>query len=182
MTMIKKFSNITGQKVNEEPKEAKSLNEEEQFKSKLFDLVENILSIRTYGPVDKYQRYGLIKIAGKEMLIEAIIDLFSEKSINDKTKVLEGLKSDIRDWNVIDAKIESLKEERILLSNRNKFKVLTESYVGESLLVKVEKDINKITKEKTLKDYITLTKESKLESDVKNKLIEIYSVRLNKLT
>ena len=45
------------------------------------------------------------------MLIEAIIDLFSEKSINDKTKVLEGLKSDIRDWNVIDAKIESLKEE-----------------------------------------------------------------------
>ena len=151
---MRKFSNITGQKVNEEPKEVKSLNEEEQFKSKLFDLVENILSIRTYGPVDKYQRAGLIKIAGKEMLIEAIIDLFSEKSINDKTKVLEGLKSDIRDWNVIDAKIESLKEERILLSNRNKFKVLTESYVGESLLVKVEKDINKITKEKTLKDYI----------------------------
>lgn len=179
--MIKKFSNITGQKVNEEPKETKSFNEEEQFKSKLFDLMDNILSIRTYGAVDRYQRAGLIKIAGKEMLIEAILDLFSEKSINDKTKVLEGLKSDIRDWKVIDAKIESLKEERILLSNRNKFKVLTESYVGESLLVKVEKDINKITKEKTLKDYINLTKESKLELNVKNKLIEIYSVRLNKL-
>lgn len=179
--MIKKFSNITGQKVNKEPGEIKSLNEEEQFKSKLFDLMDNILSIRTYGAVDRYQRAGLIKIAGKEMLIEAILDLFSEKSINDKTKVLEGLKSDIRDWNVIDAKIESLKEERILLSNRNKFKVLTESYVGESLLVKVEKDINKISKEKTLKDYINLTKESKLELNVKNKLIEIYSVRLNKL-
>jgi hypothetical protein len=144
--------------------------------------MDQILSIRTYGPVDRYQRAGLIKVAGKEMLVEAILDLLSEKSVKDQTKVLEGLKSELRDWEVIDAKIESLNKEKTLLSNRNKFKSLLESYTDNDLLLKVvENDVDKIKKEKTLTDYIQLTTESKLDSKTKIELVNIYSNRLNQL-
>jgi hypothetical protein len=180
---MKKFSNITGQKVSEEPKvEVKQLNEEDLFKSKLMNLMDNILSVRTHGPVDRYQRAGLIKIAGKEMLVEAILDLLSDKSIKEQTKVLEGLKSEIRDWGVIDAKIESLNKEKTSLSNRNKFKIILENYSDDETLVQVvENDVVKITKEKTLTDYIKLTNESSLESITKSKLVKIYTDRLNQL-
>ncbi len=180
---MKKFSNITGQKVSEEPKvEVKQLNEEDLFKSKLMNLMDNILSVRTHGPVDRYQRAGLIKIAGKEMLVEAILDLLSDKSIKEQTKILEGLKSEIRDWGVIDAKIESLNKEKTSLSNRNKFKSILENYSDDETLVQVvENDVVKITKEKTLTDYIKLTNESNLESITKSKLVKIYTDRLNQL-
>lgn len=180
---MKKFSNLTGQKVSEEPKvEVRQVNEEDLFKSKLMNLMDNILSVRTHGPVDRYQRAGLIKIAGKEMLVEAILDLLSENSIKEQTKVLEGLKSEIRDWEVIDAKIESLKKETTSLSNRNKFRSILENYNDEETILKVvESDVVKIKKEKILVDYIKLTNESNLNTDTKHKLVKIYSERLNQL-
>jgi hypothetical protein len=180
---MKKFSNITGQKVSEEPKvEVKQLNEEELFKGKLLSLMDQFLSVRTYGPVDRHQRAGLIKVAGKELLIEAILDLLSEKSIKEQTKILEGLKSEIRDWEVIDAKIESLSKERTSISNRNKFKSLLEKYTdSEFLIEKVKINVNKIKSEKTLVDYIKLTNESKLDNSTKTELVKIYSDKLNNL-
>jgi hypothetical protein len=179
---MKKFSNITGQKVGEEPKEVKQLNEEDLFKSKLMSLMDEFLSVRTYGPVDRYQRAGLIKVAGKEMLVEAILDLLSEKSIKEQTKILEGLKSEIKDWEVIDAKIESLSKERTLISNRNKFQSLLEKYTDSNFLIeKVKVSVDKINNEKTLVDYIQLTTESKLDSGTKSDLVKIYSDRLNNL-
>ena len=180
---MKKFSKITNQTVSEEPKvEVKQLNEEDLFKSKLMNLMDQILSVRTYGPVDRHQRAGLIKIAGKEMLVEAILDLLTESSVKEQTKILESLKSDVKDWEAIDAKIDSINQQRISLSSRNKFKSLLENYTEDELLVKVvENDINKITKEKTITDYIRLTNESKLNSSTKSQLINIYSLRLNQI-
>lgn len=111
---MKKFRNITGQKVTEEPKkEVKQLNEEELFKLKLVSLMDSILSIRTYGPVDKHQRPGLIKIAGKEMLVEAILDLLTEKSSKEQTKLLESLKTEMGNWEVIDSKIDFINREKV---------------------------------------------------------------------
>jgi hypothetical protein len=181
--MIKKFSNMTRQKVNEEPKvEVKQLNEEEIFKVKLMNLMDQFLSVRSYGPVDRHQRAGLIKVAGKEMLVEAILDLLSEKSIKEQTKILEGLKSEIRDWEVIDAKIESLSKEKTLISNRNKFQNLLEKYTDSDFLIeKVKTSVDKINNEKTLVDYIQLTTESKLDTKTKSELVKIYSDRLNNL-
>jgi hypothetical protein len=179
---MKKFSNITGQKVNEEPKkEVKQLNEEDLFKAKLLQIMDQVLSIRTYGPVDRHQRAGLIKIAGKEMLVEAILDLLSEKTIKEQTKLLEGLKTEIGDWEAIDSKIDSLNKEKTLISNRNKFNNLLENYTNETLIEKAESTVKKITKEKTLKDYIQLTLESKLDNETKSSLVKIYSDRLNQL-
>lgn len=179
---MKKFSNITGQKVTEEPKkEVKQLNEEELFKLKLVSLMDSILSIRTYGPVDKHQRSGLIKIAGKEMLVEAIIDLLTEKSSKEQTKLLESLKTEVGNWEVIDSKIDFINREKALYKSRQRFNTLLEKYDSDSLLEKVKLDINKITKHRTLRDYIQLTLESKLESEFKQELVKIYTDRLNQL-
>ncbi len=179
---MKKFSNITGQKVTEEPKkEVKQLNEEELFKLKLVSLMDSILSIRTYGPVDKHQRAGLIKIAGKEMLVEAIIDLLTEKSSKEQTKLLESLKTEVGNWEVIDSKIDFINREKALYKSRQRFNTLLEKYDSHSLLEKVKLDINKITKHRTLRDYIQLTLESRLNSEFKHELVKIYTDRLNQL-
>ena len=179
---MKKFSNITGQKVAEEPKkEVKQLNEEELFKIKLLSLMDSFLTVRMYGPVDNHQRAGLIKISGKELVVEAILDLLTEKSSKEQTKLLESLKNEVGDWEVIDSKIDFINREKALFKSRKRFNTLLENYTNESLIEKVQLDINKITKQRTLRDYIQLTQESKLDNDIKNNLVKIYTDRLNQL-
>ena len=143
--MMKKFSNITGQKVAEEPKkEVKQLNEEELFKIKLLSLMDSFLTVRMYGPVDNHQRAGLIKISGKELVVEAILDLLTEKSSKEQTKLLESLKNEVGDWEVIDSKIDFINREKALFKSRKRFNTLLENYTNESLIEKVQLDINKI--------------------------------------
>lgn len=180
---MKKFSNITGQKVAEEPKfEPKQLNEEELFKSKLIDLMDNILSVRTYGPVDRYERAGLIKIAGKEMLVEAILDLLTEKSNKEQVRLLESLKSEIKDWKVIDDKIENIFLTRIpKLSNRNKINSLLESYDEMSLVDIISEKITKVNSVETLLDYYKIISESNLSTTTKQQILNLYLDRIQLL-
>lgn len=181
---MKKFSKITNQKVNEEPKVEKTINEGDIIKSKVMNLMDNLLTIRTYGPVDRYLRAGSIKIAGKEMLAEAILDMLTEKSTDDKTKLLESLKSQIKDWEVIDNQIENLNSgNKPSLNSKNKFSQLLEMYSDdEELFVEVlESTVNRINNTKTLEDYSTLTTESKLSEDTKSKISEIYSNRIKQI-
>lgn len=129
---MKKFSNITGQKVGEEPKrESRPINEEEIFKSKVMTLMDDFLTIRTYGPVDRYLRAGSIKVAGKEEFLEALMSLMSEKSVKDQSKLLEGLKGEISDWKAIDDRkvsLESSIRPNIDSADRKKISSLIESY------------------------------------------------------
>ena len=91
---MKKFSNISGSKVSEEPKvEVKQLNEEDMFKAKVLNLMDQLLSVRTYGPIDRYLRAGSIKIAGKEMFLEALMDALKGKSLKEETKILDSTSS-----------------------------------------------------------------------------------------
>jgi len=180
--MMKKFSNITGQKVTEEPKkEVKQFNEEELFKLKLLSLMDSFLTVRMYGPVDNHQRAGLIKISGKELVVEAILDLLTEKSSKEQTKLLESLKNEVGNWEFIDSKIDFINREKALFKSRKRFNTLLENYENESLIEKVQLDINKITKQRTLRDYIQLTQESKLDNDIKSNLVKIYTNRLKQL-
>lgn len=177
---MKKFSNITGQKVTEEPKrEINSINEVDVLKFKILNLMNSILTIETYGPVDKH--LAQIKIKGKEMLAEAILDLLSEKSSKDQTKLLESLKNEVGDWKLIDSKIELVNREKALFKSRKRFNTLLENYTSQSIISKVQLDINKITKQRTLRDYIQLTEESKLDESIKISLVKIYTDRLNQL-
>lgn len=178
---MKKFSKITGQKVNEEPKIEIKVDESETFKMKVMNLMDQYLTVTTYGPVDRYLRAGNIKISGRELLAEALIDLLNSGKEEEQIKVLESLKNEIRDWQVIDEKIQSIKKEKTLISNRNKFNSMLKKYDSESLIEFTKESVNKIKDKKTLTDYHNLTLESKLSSETKSKLIEIYSERLNQL-
>ena len=94
---MKKFSNITNQTVGQEPKvDTTKIDEATVFKVRVMNLMEQFLSIQTYGPVDRYLRAGSITIKGKELFAEALLSLLDEKTIKEQTKLLEGLKSEIR--------------------------------------------------------------------------------------
>jgi hypothetical protein len=119
---MKKFSKITNQKVGEEPKVKETLiTEEDVFKSGVLNLMDQLLTIRTYGPVDRYLRAGSIKIAGKEMFLEALMDLLNDKTLKDKVKLLEGLKSRVSDWETLDKGIDEANSQ---LNEANKGKML----------------------------------------------------------
>jgi hypothetical protein len=152
---MKKFSNISNVKVSEEPKvEVKQLNEEEMFKAKVMNLMEQLLSIRTYGPVDRYLRAGNIKVAGKEMFLEALMDLLKDKSSKEEKRILESLKSTLSDWEAIDSKIDEVnqkiaegQEKDKMIPHRNKLKSLYNNYGQdeEMFMNMVQEACNKIT-------------------------------------
>jgi hypothetical protein len=158
---MKKFSNITNQKVGEEPKkELKQFNEEDIFKAKVMNLMEDFLTIQTYGPVDRYLRAGNIKISGKETFLEALMTLMSDNSLKGQAKILESLKGQIKDWDAIDTKIQGVNEEiakssekNKTLSHRNKLSSLFEKYgQDEDLMIQIaEKDSKKIKKAESAK-------------------------------
>ena len=152
---MKKFSNISNVKVSEEPKvEVKQLNEEEMFKAKVMNLMEQLLSIRTYCPVDRYLRAGNIKVAGKEMFLEALMDLLKDKSSKEEKRILESLKSTLSDWEAIDSKIDEVnqkiaegQEKDKMIPHRNKLKSLYNNYGQdeEMFMNMVQEACNKIT-------------------------------------
>jgi hypothetical protein len=151
---MRKFSILTNQKVGEEPKkELKQFNEEDIFKAKVMNLMENFLTIQTYGPIDRYLRAGNIKISGKETFLEALMSLMSDTSLKGQAKILESLKGQIKDWDAIDTKIQGVNEEiakssekNKTLSHRNKLSSLFEKYgQDEELMVQIaEQDSKKI--------------------------------------
>ena len=152
---MKKFSNISNVKVSEEPKvEVKQLNEEEMFKAKVMNLMEQLLSVRTYGPVDRYLRAGNIKVAGKEMFLEALMDLLKDKSSKDEKQILEALKGSVSDWEAIDSKISEVEqkiaenqEKDKMIPHRNKLQSLYNNYGQdeEMFMNMVQESCNKIT-------------------------------------
>jgi hypothetical protein len=181
---MKKFSKITNQKVGVEPKIDNKVGEASSLKYKMIDLMDRLLSVTTYGPVINYDTAGTIKIAGKEMLAEAIADMLADVSVGEKTILLESLKSEIRDWEFIDEKIESLSKDRASLNSKSKMFKLLEMYGDDEdmLITLVEAKSLKITNRNTLTDYNLLISENKtLSNETKSKLVEIYSERIKQI-
>ena len=150
---MKKFSKITNTKVGEEPKKDIKINEEDLFKYKVMNLMNEFLSIQTYGPIDRYLRAGTIKIAGKELFTEALLNVMSDKSLKEQSKLLENLKSTITNWEAIDEKIDDVKfkietnsENNKMLIHKSKLISMYEKYKDdEELLLKMsENNSNKI--------------------------------------
>lgn len=192
---MKKFSKITGEKISEKPKsDVIRINEEDIFRSKIMNLMDQLLSIRTYGPIDRYQRAGNIKIAGKEMFLEALMGLLNTKSLKDQIKVLENIKSDIKDWSAIDSKIEhvnseisKISENSNLLSHKKKLYDLYNNYNGdeETILLAVENISQKIKNLDTIKLRIMATEqiinEGKYPKDIFSKIHEKLNIRYSQL-
>jgi hypothetical protein len=125
---MKKFSNITNQKVNEEPKIQTSKEEQEilELKSHIKFLLDNLLSIRSNGSARQELLNNSISISGKDLFIEALVDLLGKKSINESIKTLESLKKESKDWFTIDNKMSQLNnlisDKETLISNQNQVK------------------------------------------------------------
>jgi hypothetical protein len=182
-------------KVSEEPKvEVKQLNEEEMFKVKVMNLMEQLLSIRTYGPVDRYLRAGNIKVVGKEMFLEALMDLLKDKSSKEEKKILESLKSEVSNWEVIDSKIDEVnqkiaegKEKDKMIPHRNKLQSLYNNYGQdeEMFMNMVQESCNKITNTETA--YLRgltaeyMANEGKYPKEVFTKVSELFKEKSKQL-
>jgi hypothetical protein len=105
-----KFSKISGNKVSELPAIVtdKDKVKLEALKVGINSLIDNFLTLRYYGSAGRNIMENTVKIGGKELFIEALIDFMNDKSIEDQIKTLESLKGDTRDWQVIDNKINEL--------------------------------------------------------------------------
>jgi hypothetical protein len=132
-----KFSKIFNHKVNELPKLIKSPEEMEveQLKFGIMKLMDNCLTIRSYGSARSNILEDTVKIAGKEMFIEALIDFMSDKEYKEQIVLLESMKSETKDWQSIDNKIAEINEKiqnvRNLTINKNqvkKIKMFLETY------------------------------------------------------
>lgn len=171
---MKKFSKITKQTINEEPKVEVKLDESSVLKYKMLTLMDRLLRVQAYGAVDNRFLSGSVKIDGKEMLAEALLDLLTDNKIEEQTKILEGLKGKIKDWETIDNEIESIKKNNVSLNNKIKFFKILEKYQDEeTLLVFLESKIPNIKDEKTLVDYKELTLNSNLSQETKSKILNM---------
>ena len=105
-----KFSKISGNKVSELPAIVtdKDKVKLEALKVGINSLIDNFLTLRYYGSAGRNIMENTVKIGGKELFIEALIDFMNDKSIEDQIKTLESLKANTRDWQVIDNKINEL--------------------------------------------------------------------------
>lgn len=182
---MKKFSSVSGEKVGEKPVLDNKLDEKSLFKLKVLKMVEDILTIKTHGPIDRYYRAGSIEIGGKELLAEAILALMNDNSIGDKVKLLESLKADIRDWKAIDDKIDTIIESKEGKSYlfKNKVNNLLEMYKGDDdLLVGIlERKFNKINTVDKMDKYLEVILENRVSSDLLNKVKNIYKLRFNEI-
>jgi len=107
---MEKFSNIANQKINQVPQliEDKDIVKLQAIKAGITKLMDNYLTIRSYGGAKTEQLMSSVKISGKELFIEALIDFINDKSIQDQIETLESIKSQTRDWQSIDGKITEL--------------------------------------------------------------------------
>lgn len=144
---MKKFSKITNVKVNEQKPVETITTELDLMKAGVKKLMDSYLNVQMYGPVTRHERAGSVKVVGKELFLEALIDFLEEFTSKDKVKVLESLKSESKDWKLIDSKIDEIKES----SNQ----------IKESKLVshkeKVKSMIKRFNTKESLTDYLNTT-------------------------
>lgn len=182
---MKKFSNITSQTVGKEPVIEVKVDESALFKVRVLNLLEQFLTVTHYGPSDRYFQAGTIKISGQELFIEALLSLLDEKTVKAQTKLLESLKSEIKDWEVIDSKIDDLKSNMIGNKFKTNYKVtqLLEKYGEdeEMLVLVIEEQVKKITNDETLKTYLEVFNSTKLKKETKDNISEIYNKRISEL-
>lgn len=156
---MKKFSKIAKVKVTEEPKVVKKEKTKiDEFADNVQYLMDQFLTIQTYGPIDRYQRAGNIKIKGKEVFLEALMKLIESNKGKDSISILESLKKDTKDWKSIDNKIDSIK--------KNEFDI-----VKESDFLKVKEGVSKFLRKYSKDDELCLLAVKENVSVIKNKEI-----------
>lgn len=148
---MEKFSKMTGQSIPQEPTIEITKEEKEylDMKYSILNLLDNFLSIRSYGNPRQELVGGNLQIDGKEMFAEALIDLVKGESKKENIKVLESMRAETGDWFVLDKKINELssslksmtdKADSVRRTNirnfletyseNSSFEIMLEKYVG----------------------------------------------------
>lgn len=153
---MKKFSNITGEKISEQKPIEVNLTELDLMKAKISNLMENYLRVQVYGPVDRYQRAGSIKVAGKELFLEALISLLDELTTKKTIKVLEKMKSETGDWKALDSKIdylnfylENAKDGKMITHKEKIRSIITKTSDRKKIIEQIDFSASKISNPKT---------------------------------
>jgi hypothetical protein len=185
---MKKFSNITGQKVSQEPKIEVKITEADVFKSKVMSLMDDFLRVQMYGPITRYHVAGTMKVAGKELFIEALLDLLDDKSNGDKIKMLESLKSKVTNWEYLDEKIDEIKSQpKNLFKHKSVIKSLYNKYKSDKdlLIEQTKKSASKLKSTDIIDSRYKACENLKEDSNFSTELIslmsDIYLNRLNEL-
>ena len=153
---MKKFSKITNQTVTEQKPVERKLTDVDIMRVKISNLMENYLRVQMYGPVDRHQRAGLVKVAGKELFLEALLSMLEEYSTGKNIKLLESMKSETSDWKLLDDKIENLTlqlesiKDGKLISHKEKLKSISTKNQDKSVILEqVDNSISKISNPQT---------------------------------
>lgn len=191
---MKKFSKISKVSAPKEPKSVqKEKSKSNEFSEQVQYLMDQFLTIQTYGPIDRYQRAGNIKIKGKDLFLEALIKLIESNKGKDNISILESLKKDSKDWQSIDNKIDSIKENKIDIVKESEFlkvkqgvsKLLKKySTDNELCLLAVKENVSKLKDKEIINNKYLACKSLKLENKfpkVIDKVIEIYESKISKL-
>jgi hypothetical protein len=151
--MFKKFTKISGAVVGEKKEEIKDDNlEVNELKYSIMKLMDDFLSIRSYG-ASRPEIMIPTKIVGKELFIEALTDLLSQKTSKEIIKVLESLKSTNNDWKSIEEKIDNLTNTPSDIIEEKKINDIIEKYNEDSLEFFLEGYIKKLNPEKIKTKY-----------------------------
>ena len=166
-----KFSKISNVKVNQAPE---VVTDKDQVKLQLLKdningLIDRHLTIRSNGSVRKNLIENSVKIAGREMFIEALIDFMTDKSLEEQMKLLESLKGGTKDWEVLDNKIGDLgnkiEENKKFNSNTkytNKIKTLLTTYGDDERFISIlENLVNKVEDEQEAKTMSEIANQMK---------------------
>lgn len=169
--MFKKFTKISGAVVGEK----KEIKEEEntevnELKYSIMKLMDDFLSIRSYG-ASRPEIMIPTKIVGKELFIEALTDLLSQKTSKEIVKVLESLKSSNNDWKSIEEKIDNINLEPSNIIEEKKINDIIDKYNEESLEFFLEGYIKKLTNEEVKFKYDIV--QSMIKKDNRESLITI---------
>jgi hypothetical protein len=185
---MKKFSTITGQKVAEQPKNEIKITEADIFKSKVMTLMDDFLKVQMIGPITRYHVAGTMKVVGKELFLEALMDLLDQKSNGEKIKLLESLKNKITNWQVIDESIDELQNTPTgLYKHKVSIKNLYEKYKSDSNLLFEQtknsanklKDVDKLTQRITA--CKSLSQDLNFNSELLSEMRKIYQKKIDSL-
>jgi len=175
---MRKFSKYSKSPVGEEPKQIKKINEEDILKVRILNLMDQFLRVQTYGPVNRYQVAGLMKVSGKEIFLEALIDLMKNNESDRDVKILESLKSEVLDWKVIDSKIDQIRSKNNdLYSQRLRLRSLCEMYRDdeEVLMEMIRLSSDKISDNERSLRVIACDDLKEIDQNIINKIKDIYN-------
>ena len=112
---------------------------------------------------------------------EALLSLLDEKTIKEQTKLLEGLKSELRDWETIDSKIDDINSKASDFKVNHKVNQLLEKYADdeEMLIQVVEEQSKRVSDVELLQSYKDTFSSVKLTPDTLERISEIYSQRIS---